>query len=532
MNYDVVIVGAGPAGLACAIALKQQDATLTVCVLEKASEIGGHILSGAVLEPTALTELIPDWQQLDVPLETPVTEDAFFYLSEKKSYALPTPKTMQNHGNYIIRLSHLCVWLAKYAETLGVEIYAGFTGSELVFDTTQNKVCGIKTGDFGLDKHGQPTERHQPGMELLGKVVILAEGCRGSLSKQAMARFNLLSQHSPQTYAIGLKEVWQIPAAQHQIGKVIHTVGWPLDHRTYGGSFIYHLNKEQVALGLVIGLDYRNPYLDTHAELQRMKNHPLFATLLNGGERIAYGARALVEGGWQALPTMHFPGGLLVGDSAGLINVPKIKGIHQALRAGRLAAEVATQHIKTQLSLEHYTERLRQSDIGKELYRVRNIRPAFKKGLWCGMAYAALDTYVLHGHTPWTFKHTFDHLHLQHKNNAKLIHYPKPDGKLTFDKMSSVQLTNTFHAEDQPCHLQLSDPTRAIKINLEYYDAPEQRYCPAGVYEIIKNANQPPYLQINAGNCIHCKTCDIKDPMQNITWQVPEGGQGPRYPGL
>jgi len=533
ISVDVLIIGAGPAGLATAIRLAQQSPNLSICILEKGSEVGAHILSGAVLETKALTELIPDWSTRNAPLHTPVTQDRFFFLTEKKAWRLPTPSLLHNKGNYIISLGHLCRWLADYAQSLGIEIYPSTPAVALLYDE-QDAVCGVKTGDFGIGKDGKPTERYQPGMEIFAKQTILAEGCRGSLSKIAMARYQLTAQSQPQTYGIGLKEIWEVQPQHHQQGLVIHTVGWPLDHQTYGGSFIYHAANQQVNIGLIVGLDYPNPYLNPYEELQRLKTHPLLRSLLVGGRCISYGSKALVEGGWQALPQMHFPGGLLVGDSAGMVNIGKIKGIHNALRSGMIAAEHIIKHLQTpsSQSITSYTPAIKTSSIGKELYQVRNIRPAFHYGLFAGMGYAALEMVIFKGHEPWDWSHHPDHLQLRQASQCQPIAYSKADSMVTFPKLTALSLSNVFHEENQPCHLVLADKNVPIDVNLKYYDAPEQRYCPANVYEIVTDKDGKARLQINGSNCLHCKSCDIKDPTQNITWQPPEGGGGPNYSGM
>jgi len=530
MEYDVVIVGAGPSGLACAIRLKQLNSAIRVCIVEKGSEVGAHILSGAVFEPRALNELIPDWQARGAPLLTPATDDQFLFLTQKSSVRLPTPPLMHNQGNYIISLGNLCRWLAKQAEELGVEIYPGFAAAEVLYDA-QGHVKGIATGDMGIGKDGNATERYQAGMELHAKQTILAEGCRGSLTKTVMERFKLQENCDPQTYGIGIKELWEIDPQRHKAGTVIHTIGWPLDYKTYGGSFLYHAENNQVAVGFVIGLDYENPYLNPFEEFQRYKTHPAIRDTFAGGKRICYGARALVEGGFQSIPKLTFPGGLLIGDTAGFLNVPKIKGSHTAIKSGMVAAETLVAEWSEQMNVEltRYSENLKQSWIWEELYLVRNIRPAFNLGIWAGLTYAALDTYLLRGRAPWTFKNHADYKQLHKANASQKIIYPKPDGVLTFDKLSSVYLSNTNHEENQPPHLQLKNPALAIDVNLKEYDSPESRYCPAAVYEIVRTAEGNPYLQINAQNCVHCKTCDIKDPRQNINWVVPEGAGGPNY---
>jgi len=538
MEYDVVIVGAGPAGLAAAIRLKQLSAQhgheVSVCIVEKGSEVGAHILSGAVLEPRALDELLPDWKDRGAPLHTPAITDRLLYLTQRKAFRLPTPPQIHNRGNYIISLGNLCRWLGEQAEALAVEIYPGFAAAEVLYGD-DGRVCGVATGDMGVGRDGQHTANYQPGVELRARYTLFAEGCRGSLTKTLFERFNLRDGVDPQTYGIGLKELWQVDPAKHQAGLVVHTVGWPLDARTYGGSFIYHLEDNQVALGFVIGLDYQNPYLSPYDEFQRFKTHPSIRPTFVGGKRIAYGARALNEGGLQSIPSLTFPGGALIGDCAGFLNVPKIKGTHTAMKSGMTAAEAAFEALRsgTSIELSDYPRRLKQSWVWDELYRVRNIRPAFRWGLYPAFAYAGLETYVLRGHAPWTLHHHADHSALKPAADCRPIDYPKYDGEVTFDKMSSVYLSNTNHEENQPVHLQLKDPAVAIKVNLRQYDAPEQRYCPAGVYEIVRDDDgSNPRLQINAPNCVHCKTCDIKDPTQNITWVVPEGGGGPNYPNM
>jgi len=539
MDYDVVIVGAGPSGLTTAIRLKQlaaeQDQDLSVCVLEKGSEVGAHILSGAVLEPHTLDELIPDWKERGAPLNTPAKEDYFLFLTRETSYRLPTPPQMHNHGNYVISLGNLCRWLATQAEELGVEIYPGFAAAEVIYND-DGAVAGVITGDMGVGRDGQPTEQFAPGMELHARYTVFAEGCRGSLTKTLFERFKLREGVDPQTYGIGIKELWEIDPAQSQPGKIIHTTGWPLDPRTYGGSFLYHMENNQVAVGFVIGLDYENPHLSPFDEFQRFKTHPDIRPTFEGGRRIAYGARALSEGGFQSIPKLTFPGGLLIGDTAGFLNVPKIKGNHMAMKSGMVAAEAvfaAAAAGRSADEISEYPERLKKSWLWDELYAARNIRPSFRWGLWGGLLYSAVDTYVFRGHAPWTLHHHEDHSALKPARDCPKIEYPKPDGKVSFDKLSSVFISNTNHEENQPCHLTLKDASVPVRINLALYDAPEQRYCPAGVYEIVRDgANHEPRLQINAQNCVHCKTCDIKDPTQNINWTVPEGGGGPNYPNM
>jgi len=535
MEYDVVIVGAGPSGLAAAIRLKQLAAAaeqkLGVCVVEKGSEVGAHILSGAVFEPRALTELIPDWREAGAPLVTPAEEDRFLLLTKTRSLRLPTPPQMANHGNYIVSLGNLCRWLAQQAEALGVEIYPGFAAAEVLFDAA-GRVQGVATGDMGIGKDGRPTDRYQPGVELVGRETLFAEGCRGSLTKRLVEHFRLRDGIDPQTYAIGIKELWEVAPDRHQPGLVVHTIGWPLDTATYGGSFLYHLEGRQVAVGFVIGLDYKNPFLNPFEEFQRFKTHPAIRPFFEGGRRIAYGARALNEGGFQSIPRLDFPGGALIGDAAGFLNVPKIKGSHTAMKSGMVAAETVMRRLSGEPNAE-VKGALERSWVWEELRGIRNIRPSFRWGLWGGLAYSALDTYVLRGKAPWTFHNHADHIQLTRASDATRIDYPRPDGKITFDRLSSVFISNTNHEEDQPPHLRLRDPEKAIAVNYRLYDSPEQRYCPAGVYEIVEQAGASgPHLQINAQNCVHCKTCDIKDPEQNIDWGVSEGCGGPNYPNM
>jgi electron-transferring-flavoprotein dehydrogenase len=538
MEFDVVIVGAGPSGLATAIRLRQlcqgNGADLSVCVVEKGSEVGAHILSGAVLEPRSLTELLPDWGALGAPLKTPVSDDRLLFLTRKSAVRLPTPPQMHNEGNYIISLGNLCRWLADQAEQLGVEIFPGFAAAEVLYDDS-GAVRGIATGDMGVGIDGKPKASFEPGVELHARQTVFAEGCHGSLTKTLVERFDLRRNVDPQTYGIGIKELWEIDTSKHKPGQVIHTIGWPLDRSTYGGSFIYHLEDRQLAIGFVVGLDYQNPHLSPFDEMQRFKTHPRVRPLLEGGRRLSYGARALNEGGFQSIPKLVFPGGLLVGDTAGFLNVPKIKGTHTAIKSGMVAAETIYDALSadgtTTRELENYPQRLRETWLWEELHRVRNVRPAFRWGMWAGMAYGGIDTYLLRGRAPWTLHHHADYACMKKAAECPVIDYPKPDGVITFDKPSSVYLANTVHDEDQPVHLRLKDPDVPIRVNLPEYGAPEERFCPAGVYEIVDDA-EGKHLQINAQNCVHCKTCDIKDVTQNIDWVTPEGGSGPNYPNM
>ena len=538
MEVDVVIVGAGPSGLSAAIRLAQlaeeNNQEISICVLEKGSEVGAHILSGAVLETRALDELIPDWKDRGAPLKTPATDDRFLLLTKGGSIPLPTPPQMRNDGNYIVSLGNVCRWLKEQAEALGIEIFEGFAAAEILYDD-DGRVLGVATGDMGIGRDGEPKESFTPGYELRARYTLFAEGCRGSLTKGLFERHNMRSGADSQTYALGIKELWEIDSEKHHPGRVIHTIGWPVDTKTYAGSFLYHLEDNQVAVGYVVGLDYRNPHLSPFEEFQRFKTHPEIRPAFEGGRRVAYGARALNEGGFQSIPTLICPGAAIIGCAAGFLNVPKIKGTHNAMKTGMIAAEAIATALADDTGplLEAYPAALKKSWVWDELYRVRNIRPAFRWGMWAGLLYAGLDTYLFRGKAPWTLRHHADHDSLLPAGKAPKIDYPKPDGEVSFDRLSSVFISNTNHEEDQPCHLTLKDSVAPIAVNLALYDAPEQRYCPAGVYEIVNDGDEnSPKLQINAQNCVHCKTCDIKDPGQNIDWVAPEGGGGPNYPNM
>ena len=540
MEFDVLIVGGGPAGLAAAIRLKQLAAEkgdeLSVCLIEKAAEIGAHILSGAVMDPKALTELIPDWQERGAPLNTPVSEDQVLFLSATGARQAPNrllPDCFINHGNYIVRLGNVVKWLGEQAEALGVEVYPGFAGAEILFDEA-GAVKGVATGDMGVGRDGQPGPAYQPGMELHAKYTLFAEGCRGHLGKQLEARYGLREHADPQTYGIGIKELWEVKPEQHRPGLVVHTAGWPMDNATYGGGFVYHLEDNLVAVGFVVGLNYANPHLSPFEEMQRYKTHPEIRKYLEGGKRLQYGARAIAAGGLQSLPKLVFPGGGLIGDDAGFLNAARIKGSHAAIKSGMLAAEAAFAAVAAERQrdeLEAYPAAFEASWLHAELHQTRNFKPYMKRGLYLGSLLFGIDQVLFKGKLPWTLHNTSDHNTLRLAADCPKIDYPKPDGVLTFDRLSSVFLSNTNHEEDQPCHLQLKNPSVAIDINLAKYDAPEQRYCPAGVYEIVQE-EAGPRLQINAQNCVHCKTCDIKDPTQNINWVVPQGGEGPIYQGM
>jgi electron-transferring-flavoprotein dehydrogenase len=536
MQYDVVVVGAGPAGLAAAIRAKQLSPETSVCVLEKGSEVGAHILSGAVMDPRALGELFPDWKAKGAPLNTPVTQDRFLFLTESSSFETPgflLPDCFRNHGNYVISLGNLCRWLAVQAESLGVEIFPGFAANEVLYE--KNSVIGVATGDLGIGKKGEKTAAYQPGMELHGKYTFFAEGCRGQLGRQLEQKYRLRESAQPQQYGIGLKELWDVKPERHKAGLVMHTAGWPLASDTYGGSFIYHQENHQVAIGYVVGLGYSNPYLSPYEEFQRFKTHPAIREFFTGGKRVAYGSRAIVAGGLQSLPKLVFPGGALVGDNAGFLNASRIKGSHCAIKSGMLAAEAAVAALKAGRagdSLDAYPEAFQSSWLHEELHRARNFKPWMSKGLYLGTLMVGVDQVLLRGRAPWTLSHKgADHGQLRPASDSQKITYPKPDGVLTFDRLTDLSFSNTNHNEDQPPHLTLKDPSVPVKINLEMYAGPEQRYCPAGVYEFI-DLDSKPKLQINAQNCVHCKTCDIKDPTQNIVWVAPEGGGGPNYPNM
>lgn len=542
MEYDVVVVGGGPAGLAAAIRLKQRaaerGAEVSVCVLEKGAEVGAHILSGAVMDPIALDELFPNWKELGAPLHTPVSEDRFYLLTESKAIYNPhwlLPDCFINDGYYVVSLGNVVRWLGQQAEALGVEIFPGFAAAEVLYDEA-GAVRGVATGNMGVGKDGEPTSNFQPGVELIGKYTLFAEGARGNLGRQLIERYRLLEGRDPQTWGIGIKELWEIDPARHKPGLVVHSAGWPLDNSTYGGGFLYHFEGNLVSIGLVVGLGYTNPYLEPFQEFQRYKTHPVIREFLEGGKRIAYGARAINASGMQSLPKLTFPGGALLGCDAGFLNAPRIKGSHAALKTGMLAAEAALDAVaagRSRDELAAYPAAFESSWLHDELHRARNFKPYLDKGLVTGAVLWGIDQIVFRGKAPWTLHRTrADHEKLRPAAECAPIEYPKPDGKLTFDKLSSVFLSNTNHEENQPAHLTLKQASVPVQVNLARYAGPEQRYCPAGVYEFVKAGDGSDRLQINFQNCVHCKTCDIKDPTQNIVWVTPEGGGGPVYTSM
>jgi electron-transferring-flavoprotein dehydrogenase len=542
IEYDVAIVGGGPAGLSAAIRLKQlaheRDQEVSVCILEKGSEAGAHILSGAVMDPRALTELIPDWRERGAPLDVEVSEDRFLFLSKDRAHRVPNwllPENFKNHGNYVVSLGNIVRWLAQQAEALGVEIFAGFPAAEILYGE-RGEVRGVATGNVGVGKDGQPTSEFQPGMELHARYTLFAEGARGHLGRQLMDRFRLCDGVDPQVYGLGIKELWEVDSSKHKPGLVVHTAGWPLDSDTYGGSFLYHLDNRQIVTGFVVGLGYTNPHLSPFEEFQRYKTHPAIRTFLEGGKRLSYGARAIAAGGLMSLPKLVFPGGALIGCEAGFLNASRIKGSHAAIATGRMAAEAAFDAIvagRRNDVLVAYPETFEHSWLYGELYRARNFKQWMSKGLYAGTLMVGIEQKLLGGRVPWTLHHRHaDHETLKPASQCRTVDYPKPDGKLTFDRLSSVHLSNTNHAANQPAHLTLKDTSVPLNVNLATYGGPESKFCPAGVYEYRENEEQLVGLVINAQNCIHCKTCDIKDPTQNIVWVTPEGGGGPNYPGM